>query len=83
VHNAAKYPIQDVIVQRGMCSKGWMPHPTVNIGREEGCTTFTLHGRGNGGQHADAKAVAKAGADFSALEFKSFGEGERVEPCQG
>jgi hypothetical protein len=44
---------------------------------------IALHGRGNGGHHADAKPVAKAGADFSALGFKSFVEGERVEPCQG
>jgi hypothetical protein len=56
-------------------------HPMVNIGRPEGRAAVALHGRGVGGQHADA--VAEAGEDFSALEFQRFGEGKCVKPCQG
>jgi hypothetical protein len=52
----------------------------VNIGREE--AAVALHGRGVGGQHADAKAVAEAGADFSALEFQRLGEGKGIQPCR-
>jgi hypothetical protein len=47
----------------------------VNIGRAEGRAAGALYGRGVGGQHADAKAVAGAGADFAALEFQRRGEG--------
>jgi hypothetical protein len=57
-----QYPFQDVMAQRGMCSKGRAPHPMVDIGRAEGRATVALHGRGVGGQHADAKTVAEAGA---------------------
>jgi hypothetical protein len=55
----------------------------VNIGRAEGRAAVALHGMGVGGQHADAKAVAEAGPDFSALEFQSLGEGKGVQPCPG
>jgi hypothetical protein len=41
------------------------------------------HGRGVGGQHADAKAMAEVGADFSALEFQRRVEGKHIQPCQG
>jgi hypothetical protein len=34
-------------------------------------------------QHADAKAVEEAGADFSALEFQRLGEGKGIQPCRG
>jgi hypothetical protein len=57
-----QHPFQDVLAQRGMCSKGRAPHPMINIGRVEVHTTVALPGVGVGGQHADAKAVAKAGA---------------------
>jgi hypothetical protein len=55
----------------------------VNIGRAKGRATVALHCRGVGGQHANAKAVAKAGADFSAIEFERIGDGEGAEPCRG
>jgi hypothetical protein len=42
-----------------------------------------LHGRGVGGQHAEAEAVAEASADFPALEFKSRSAGESVKPGRG
>jgi hypothetical protein len=64
-------------------SKGQTPCPMVNISRAEGRPVVALHGRGDGGQHAVAKAVAEAGADFSALEFESLGEGKCVQPCRG
>jgi hypothetical protein len=81
VHSTAQYPFQHVMAQRGVCSKGRTPPPMVNMGWAEGRAAVALHGRGVGGQHADAKAVAEAGADFSALEFESLGEGECVQPC--
>jgi hypothetical protein len=71
------------MAQRGMCSEGRAPHPMVDIGRVEGRATVALHGGGVGGQHADAKAVAEAGADFPTLELKGPGEGERVQPGRG
>jgi hypothetical protein len=71
------------MAQRGMCSEGRAPHPIVDIGRAEGRATVALHGRGVGGQHADAKAVAEASADFPTLELKGPGKGERVEPGRG
>jgi hypothetical protein len=77
-----KNPFQDVMAQRGMCSKGWAPHPMVHIGRAEGRPTVALHGDRVGEQHADAEAVAKASADFFALEVQSPGDGGRVEPCR-
>jgi hypothetical protein len=83
VRSTAEYPFQDVIAQRDACSKGRTLHPMVNIGRAEGRATVALHCRGVGGQLADAKAVAKAGADFSAIEFESIGDGEGAEPCRG
>jgi hypothetical protein len=55
----------------------------VNICRAEGRAAVALHGRGVGGQHANAKVVAEAGADFSALKFKGLGEGKCVQPCPG
>jgi hypothetical protein len=55
----------------------------VNIGRAEGRAAVALHGRGVGGQHADAKAVAEAGADFSALDFQGLGEWKGIQPCRG
>jgi hypothetical protein len=82
VHNTVQNPFQDVMAQRGVCSKGRTQHPIVNLGRAEGGAAVALHGRGVGGQHADAKAVAEDGADFSALEFESLGEGKCVQPCQ-
>jgi hypothetical protein len=83
VHNTAQNPFQGVMAQRGMCSKGRTPHPMVNIGGAKGRAAVALHGRGVGGQHADAKAVAEAGADFSALEFQRLGEGKGIQPCRG
>jgi hypothetical protein len=47
----------------------------VDIGRAEGRATVALHGRGVGGQHADAKAVEEASADFPSLELKGPGGG--------
>jgi hypothetical protein len=55
----------------------------INIGGAEGSTAVALPGRGVGQQHADAKAVAEAGADFSALEFQRLGEGKGIQPCRG
>jgi hypothetical protein len=71
------------MAQRGMCSEGRAPHPIVDIGRAEGRPTVALHGRGVGGQHADAKAVAEASADSPTLALKGPGKGERVEPGRG
>jgi hypothetical protein len=66
VHNRAQNPFQDVMAQRGVCSKGRTLHHIVNIGRAVGRAPVALHGRGVGGQHANynAKAVVEAGADF-------------------
>jgi hypothetical protein len=83
VHRMARIPFQDVMAQRGVCSKGRTPHPMVNISRVEGRAVVALHGRGVGRQHADAKVVAEASADFSALEFQRLGEGKGVQPCRG
>jgi hypothetical protein len=55
----------------------------VNIGRAEGRAAVALQGRGVGGRHADAKAVAEAGFEFSVLDFQSLGEGKGVQPCPG
>jgi hypothetical protein len=82
VHNTSQNPFQHVMVQRGVCSRGRAPHPMVNIGRAEGRAAVALQGRSVRGQHADAKAVAEAGADFSALEFHRLGEGKGIQPCR-
>jgi hypothetical protein len=71
------------MAQRGMCSDGRTPHSVVSLGGAKGGATVTLHGRGVGGQHAEAEAVAEAGADFPSLEFKSRSAGESVEPGRG
>jgi hypothetical protein len=42
-----------------------------------------LHCKGIGGQHAEAEAVAEAGADFPVLELKNPGAGACVEPGRG
>jgi hypothetical protein len=83
VHDTAQNPFQDVMVQRGMCSEGQAPHSVVSLGGAKGGATVALHGRGVGGQHAEAEAVAEAGADFPALEFKSRSAGESVKPGRG
>jgi hypothetical protein len=63
VHNTAQNPFQDVMAQHGMCSEGRAPHSVVSLGGAKGGATVALHGRGVGGQHAEAEAVAEAGAD--------------------
>jgi hypothetical protein len=52
----------------------------VAVADAKGRPAGALHCRGIGGQHAEAEAVAEAGADFPALEFESPGAGECVEP---
>jgi hypothetical protein len=80
VHDVAQNPFQDVMAQRGMCSDERAPHSVVSLGGAKGGATVAMHGRDVGGQHAEAEAVAEAGADFPALEFKSRSAGESVEP---
>jgi hypothetical protein len=43
VHNTEQHPFQDVMAQRGTCSKGRAPHSMVNIGRAEGCATILYY----------------------------------------
>jgi hypothetical protein len=71
VHDTVQNPFQDVMAQCGTCSEGRARHSVVSFGGAKGGATVALHGRGVGGQHADAEAVAEAGADFPALEFNS------------
>jgi hypothetical protein len=44
--------------------------------------TVTLHDRGIEEEHADAKAVAEAGAEYSALDLERLGVGKCVQPCR-
>jgi hypothetical protein len=83
VHYTAQNPFRDVMEQRGMCSEGRAPHSVVSLGGAKGGAAVALHGRGVGGQHAEAEAAAGVGADFPALEFKSRSAGESVEPGGG
>jgi hypothetical protein len=83
VHETAQNPFQDVMAQHGMCSEGRAPHSVVSLGGAKGGAAVALHGRGVGGQHAEAEAVAEAGADIPALEFKCRSAGESVEPGRG
>jgi hypothetical protein len=71
------------VAQRGMCSEGRAPHSVVSLGGAKGGATVALHGRGVGGKHAEAEAVAEASADFPTLEFKSPSAGESVDPGRG
>jgi hypothetical protein len=82
VHEMAQNPFQDVMAQRarGMCSDGRATHSVVSLGGAKGGAAVALHGRGVGGQHAEAEAVAEDGADFPVLESKSRSAGESVEP---
>jgi hypothetical protein len=81
VHDTAQNPFQDVMAQRGMCSEGRAPHSVVSLGGAKVGATVALHGKGVGGQRAEAEA--EAGVDFPALEFKSRSAGESVEPGRG
>jgi hypothetical protein len=83
VHDTAQNPFQDVMAQRGIFSDGRAPHSVVSLGGAKGGAAVALHARGVGGQHAEAEAVAEAGADFPTLEFKSRSVGESVEPGRG
>jgi hypothetical protein len=80
VHNTAQYPFQDVMAQRGVCSKCPAPHPMVSAGMAEAGTAVTLDGGGIRGQIANAEAVAEASTDFPTLELQGPGEGECTEP---
>jgi hypothetical protein len=82
-HDTAQNPFQDVMAQRSMCTEGWAPHSVVSLGGAKDRATVALHGRGIGGQHAEAEAVAEAGADFPALEFKSPSAWKSVQPGRG
>jgi hypothetical protein len=64
VHDTAQNPFQDVMAQLGVCSDGRAPHSVVSLGGAKGGATVAWHGRGVGGQHAEAEAVAEANADF-------------------
>jgi hypothetical protein len=80
VNDTVQNPFRDVMAQRGMCSDGRAPHSLVSLGGAKGGAAVALHGRGVGGQHAEAEAVVETGADFPALEFKSRTAGESFEP---
>jgi hypothetical protein len=83
VHDTAQNPFQDVIAQCGMCSDGRAKHSVVSLGGAKGGAAAAWQGRGVGGQHAEAEAVAEAGADFPTLEFKSRSAGVSVESGRG
>jgi hypothetical protein len=83
VHYTAQNPFQDIVLQRGQGSEGRASQGVFSSVAAQGCHTraqqlgYVLE------HHAEARAVAEAGPDFSTLELKSRDEGEGVQPSRG